>query len=125
MTVELCLALIASVMAEFWLRRRQSELAIRLINQYCERQHWQLLTVARHTDELLPLVLRLLFKRPSSFLFEFSVDQEQSLSGELLLQGLHSPLFRIANNPAAADTVEPQPGNNVIPFPQHRPHDRK
>ena len=105
----LALLLIA---AEFWQRRRQSELAERLITHYCQREQWQLISVARHEGELLPLLLRMLLRRASCFCFEYSEEGEDRLQGELFLTGLQAPLFRTQSTRHSAD--------NVIPFPQSR-----
>ena len=105
----LALLLIAT---EFWQRRRQSELAERLISHYCQREQWQLISVARHEGELLPLLLRMLLHRASCFCFEYSEEGEERLQGELFLTGLQAPLFRIKSARHSAD--------NVIPFPQSR-----
>ena len=108
-TFLLALLLIA---AEFWQRRRQSELAERLISHYCQREQWQLISVARHEGELLPLLLRMLLRRASCFSFEYSEEGEERLQGELFLTGLQAPLFRIQSVSSRSD--------NVIPFPQSR-----
>ena len=103
----LALLLIA---AEFWQRRRQSELAERLISHYCQREQWQLISVARHEGELLPLLLRMLLRRASCFSFEYSEEGEERLQEELFLTGLQAPLFRVRSANTRRD--------NVIPFPQ-------
>ncbi len=100
------------IAAEFWQRRRQSELAERLITHYCQREQWQLISVARHEGELLPLLLRMLLRRASCFIFEYSEEGEERLQGELFLTGLQAPLFRIRSTSPRSD--------NVIPFPQSR-----
>lgn len=126
MTVELFLALLGLIIAEFWLRRRQAELANRLIEQYCQRQHWQLLSVARHEEELMPVLLRTLLKKSACFVFEFSVEPQSAHRGELLLQGLHAPLFRLP--PLATPLPQEQTvpaADNVIPFRPRLPDDRR
>ena len=100
------------IVSEFWQRRRQAELAEQLIQQYCQREQWQLISVARHEGELFPLLGRMLLQRASCFCFEYSEEGEQRLQGELFLTGLQSPLFRI---PPSSNT------SNVIPFPGSRP----
>ena len=100
------------IAAEFWQRRRQAELAERLITHYCQREQWQLISVARHEGELLPLLLRMLLHRASCFCFEYSEEGEERLQGELFLTGLQAPLFRTQSTRHSAD--------HVIPCPQSR-----
>lgn len=94
---------------EFWQRRRQAELAERLVNQYCGREQWQFISIARHEAEILPLLLRMLLRKPSCFTFEYSEAEEDKSQGELFLTGLRHPLFRVHRQREHAD--------NVIPFP--------
>nr|MBP8127666.1 DUF3301 domain-containing protein [Aeromonadaceae bacterium] len=91
------------IAAEFWQRRRQAELAERLITHYCQREQWQLISVARHEGELLPLLLRMLLHRASCFCFEYSEEGEERLQGELFLTGLQAPLFRTQSTRHSAD----------------------
>lgn len=121
---ELLMALLLGlVIGEFWRSRQQSELANRLVAQYCQRQGWQLVSVSRDTAEMMPLLLRELLRKPSCFLFEFSSDGLTQGSGELILTGLTSPLFRVS----LPDEQEPQVASriaehedNIIPFPTRR-----
>jgi len=65
---ELLIALLLGlVIGEFWRSRQQSELASRLVAQYCQRQGWQLVSVSRDTAEMMPLLLRELCVNPAVF----------------------------------------------------------
>ena len=59
------LGMLVLIGTEFWQRRRQAELAERLITHYCQREQWQLISVARDEGELLPLLMRMLLQRTS------------------------------------------------------------
>ncbi len=113
------LCILVLIGTEFWQRRRQAELAERLITHYCQREQWQLLSVARDEGELLPLLVRMLLQRTSCFCFEYSEEGEQRLQGELFLTGLQSPLFRVATPSQGGDS--PSSASNVIQFPGPRP----
>ena len=123
---ELLIALfLGLVIGEFWRSRQQSELANRLVAQYCQRQGWQLVSVSRDTAEMMPLLLRELLRKPSCFLFEFSSDGLSQGSGELILTGLASPLFRVSLPEQSED--EPVVNSritghedNIIHFPTRR-----
>lgn len=121
---ELLMALLLGlVIGEFWRSRQQSELANRLVAQYCQRQGWQLVSVSRDTAEMMPLLLRELLRKPSCFLFEFSSDGLTQGSGELILTGLTSPLFRVSlpdeqESQVASRIAEHE--DNIIPFPTRR-----
>lgn len=121
---ELLIGLIlALIIGEFWRSRQQAELAHQLISQYCSRQEWQLVSVARHSNELMPLLLREFLRKPSCFVFEFSPDGITQGSGELILTGLAQPLFRVEALEAMADEASAQQQirtENVIPFPTRR-----
>ena len=124
MTELLTALLIALVIGEFWRSRQQTELAQRLTEHYCRRQEWQWVALARHDNELMPLLLRELLRRPSCFVFEFSTNGEDQGSGELILTGMSQPLFRILtpqpnwHEGAVAERIDQRTssGNNIIPF---------
>ena len=123
---ELLIALLLGlVIGEFWRSRQQSELASRLVAQYCQRQGWQLVSVSRDTAEMMPLLLRELLRKPSCFLFEFSSDGLSQGSGELILTGLTSPLFRVSlpetfeEESQVTSRIAEHP-DNIIPFPTRR-----
>ena len=113
------LGMLVLIGTEFWQRRRQAELAERLITHYCQREQWQLISVARDEGELLPLLMRMLLQRTSCFCFEYSEEGEQRLQGELFLTGLQSPLFRVATLSNAGNSSSN--ASNVIQFPGPRP----
>lgn len=123
---ELLIALLLGlVIGEFWRSRQQSELASRLVAQYCQRQGWQLVSVSRDTAEIMPLLLRELLRKPSCFLFEFSCDGLSQGSGELILTGLTSPLFRVSlpevfEEEQQTATLITEHEDNIIPFPTRR-----
>ena len=123
---ELLIALLLGlVIGEFWRSRQQSELANRLVAQYCQRQGWQLVSVSRDTAEMMPLLLRELLRKPSCFLFEFSSDGLSQGSGELILTGLTSPLFRVSLPEAVEEESQAcariaEHPDNIIPFPNRR-----
>lgn len=100
------------IVFEFWQRRQQAELAERLIAQYCGREQWQLISIARHEAEIMPLLLRMLLRKPSCFSFEYSEVGEDRSQGELFLTGMRQPLFRVARPHTPTD--------NIIPFPTIR-----
>jgi len=140
MTDLLLLFFICLIGAECWQRRKQSELAERLIRHYCKNANLQLLSVARQSFGL-PLLLSQVIQKANAFVFEYSADNVGKDEGELYLVGLHQPVFRVTSpevpkendamdtgivinmpvnndnngSPAAIHT------NNVIPFRQ-RPH---
>ena len=113
------LGMLVLIGTEFWQRRRQAELAERLITHYCQREQWQLISVARDEGELLPLLVRMLLQRTSCFCFEYSEEGEQRLQGELFLTGLQSPLFRVATPSNTGNSSSN--ASNVIQFPGPRP----
>lgn len=114
--------------AEAWLRRQQSELAEQLIKQYCQRNQWQFVSVARSSLGT-PLILANILRRPNAFVFEFSQDGLNQLESEFFLTGLQQPVFRDIPRwqPPARDgeIIEHQPdelkADNVIQFPVARP----
>ena len=118
--------MLALVIGEFWRNRQQAELANQLVKQYCARQEWQLVSVARHSGELMPLLLREFLRKPSCFVFEFSTDGVAQGTGELILTGLTQPLFRVeqpegmSDEESAPRLAHPERGENVIPFPTPR-----
>lgn len=124
------LLLIGLIVAEFWQRRQQSELAERLVRHYCARQSWQWISLARDESEWLPLLLRLLFKRSSCFMFEYTAQDDYVHQGALFLTGLRNPVFRDQATPVTSaqpdadnmmDDVSPsERADNVIPFPLSR-----
>lgn len=103
------LGILLVIAMEFWQRRQQAELAERLVNQYCGREQWQFISIARHESEVMPLLFRMLLRKPSCFTFEYSEAGEDRAQGELFLTGLRQPLFRVAH--------PREPVDNVIPFP--------
>ena len=139
MTELVLLFVISLIGAEAWQRRQQSELAERLIRQYCQNNHWQLLSIARASFGV-PLIISHLIHKANTFVFEFSLDGVSKQESELYLVGLHQPIFRDhpetfqtfsnhADASGSTNTIEgennptPRP-NNVIPFPSSRQHHR-
>lgn len=130
------LVLIGLIVAEFWQRRQQSELAERLVRHYCTRQDWQWISTARDESEWLPLLLRRLINRPSCFIFEYASHDDAVLQGALFLTGMRQPVFRVSSitdgeKPVQEDNQDPKHSDsryddNVIPFPLARrsPHHR-
>ena len=113
--------------AEAWLRRQQSELAEQLIKQYCRRNQWQLISVAR-ANFGVPLLLANILKRPNAFAFEYSQDGVNKFDSEFYLTGLQQPIFRdiplwpttTREGDIIEHSQEPQQTDNVIQFPVSR-----
>ncbi|MFS1703033.1 DUF3301 domain-containing protein [Alteromonas sp. AMM-1] len=80
------LVLIAASGALFWRIRMISEAASRYLNQYCDSQHLQLISVARRRTR--PMLYRGKLDWRSEFDFEFSSTGQDCYTGNLTMNGL-------------------------------------
>lgn len=86
------------IMLQFWRIRAISEQAKHYLEQYCEKQHLQLLSVSRFKTRVT--MHRGKIDWHNEFNFEFSGNGEDSYQGKLTMKGLNVtntdiPAYRI------------------------------
>ncbi|TDF39531.1 DUF3301 domain-containing protein [Alteromonadaceae bacterium M269] len=90
--------ILITVIFQFWRIREIAEKAKSHLNQYCEDNDLQFISVARHKTRLTTVKGRLDWR--CVFCVEFSSNGEDAYTGTLVMEGLHvastdMPAYRI------------------------------